>query len=192
MYGIPSKSEFFKEDTQRYFIKLPLDDTAKCDEVKNFFESIDIKFNNPTMRKKLIGDKSKHTYQALLRTPVVEDDKPAKLPYVKFKLQSLYPSNEITTGIVIQESTGGEIKPVEVSTIDEVLKYVPFRSKVKCFVTPSKLWYNNSCGESSYGIAFKVVKIFVKHPPKIKEQLKISNLHEHFNIESEDEEVESD
>ena len=72
-----------------------------------------------------------------------------------------------------------------------MLNYVPFRSKVKCFVTHSKLWYNNSCGESSYGIAFKVVKIFVKHPAKIKEQLKINNLHEHFE-ESEAEDVESD
>ena len=196
MYGIPSKSDFFKEDSQRYFIKLPLDNSSKCQEIKNFFESIDIKFSNSSMRKKLLGDKSKHTYQALVRTPVTEENKPDKLPYIKLKLQSLYPSNELTTGIIIQECTGGEIKPVDASTIDEVLKYVPFRSKVKCFVTPSKLWYNNSCGESSYGITFKVIKIFSKHPERVKEQLKITNLHEHFNAESEDEDevedVESD
>ena len=35
MYGIPSKSDFFKEDSQRYFIKLPLDDTVKSEELKN-------------------------------------------------------------------------------------------------------------------------------------------------------------
>ena len=190
MYGIPSKSDFFKEDSQRYFIKLPLDDTVKSEEIKNFFDSIDAKFGCATMRKKLIGDKSKHTYQALVRTPVTDDNKPDKMPYIKFKLQSLYPSNEITTGIVIQEHNGGEIKPVEATSIDEVLKYVPFKSKVKCFVTPSKLWYNNTCSDSSYGITFKVVKIFAKHPEKPKEQLKITNLHEHFQSEGED--VESD
>ena len=190
-YGIPSKSDLFKEDSQRYFIKLPLDDTVKSEEIKkNFFDSIDAKFGCATMRNKLIGDKSKHTYQALVRTPVTDDNKPDKMPYIKFKLQSLYPSNEITTGIVIQEHNGGEIKPVEATTIDEVLKNVPFNSKVKCFVTPSKLWYNNTCSDSYYGITFKVVKIFAKHPEKPKEQLKITNLHEH--VQSDNEDVESD
>ena len=148
-YGIPSKSDFVKEDSQRYFIKLPLDDTVKSEEIKNFFDNIDAKFGCATMRKQLIGDKSKHTYQALVRTPVTDDNKPDKMPYIKFKLQSLYPSDELTTGIVIQESAGGEIKPVDATTIDEVLNYVPFRSKVKCLVTPSKLWYTSSRGESS-------------------------------------------
>ena len=50
-YGIPSKSDLFKEDSQRYFIKLPLDDTAKSEEITNLFESIDIKFGSATMRK---------------------------------------------------------------------------------------------------------------------------------------------
>ena len=79
------------------------------------------------MRKKLLGDKSKHTYQALVRTPVTEDNKPETFPHIKFKVQILYPSNELTTGIVIQEASGGEIMPVEATTLDEVLYFVTFK-----------------------------------------------------------------
>ena len=111
--------------------------------------------------------------------------------YIKSKLQSLHPPNRLTTGIMIKESGGGKIKPVEATTIDEVLNCVTFKSKVKCFVTPSKLWYNNSCGESSYGINFANVKCFPKHPEQPQEQLNITNLHKHC-VESEDEYVERD
>ena len=34
--GVPTKSDCFKEDTQRYFIKLPLDDSEKSREVIKF------------------------------------------------------------------------------------------------------------------------------------------------------------
>ena len=66
-YGVPTKNEFFKEDTQRYFIKLPLAD-AKSEELREWLETIDKKFGNSAVKEKLLGDKSKHTYQPLLRT----------------------------------------------------------------------------------------------------------------------------
>ena len=82
------------------------------------------------------------------------------MPYVNFKLQSLYPSNEITTGVVVQEASG-EIRAVDASSIDDVVKYVPFKSKVRCFITPSNLWYHPSSNvDTSYGVVFKCVKIF--------------------------------
>ena len=81
----------------------------------------------------------------------------------------------------------GDINPVEATTIDEVCKFVPFKRKVQCFVTPSKLWYKSSCGESYYGIVFKFVKLCSKHPERVQGQLELTNLHEHFQSEGQDE-----
>ena len=178
-YGVPTKNEFFKEDTQRYFIKLPLAG-AKSEELREWLETIDKKFGNSAVKKKLLGDKSKHTYQPLLRTPVSEEGGTEKMPYVKFKLQSLYPSNEITTGVVVQEASG-EIRAVEASSIDDVVKYVPFKSKVRCFITPSKLWYHPSSNvDASYGVVFKCVKIFSKLPERNSLPLQIEDVAAQF------------
>ena len=175
-YGVPTKNDFFKEDTQRYFIKLPISDTGKTEGLAKWLKSIDKKFGSSAVKKKLLGDKSKHTYQPLLRCPVSEDGSSDKAAYVKIKLSSQYPSNEINTGIVVQESSG-VIRSVDVTTIDEVCKHVPFRSTVKCFVTPSKLWYHPSQNvDASYGIIFKCVKILVKLPEKVAGPLQIDNL----------------
>ena len=61
------------------------------------------------------------------------------------------------------QEASGEIRAVEASTIDDVVKYVPFKSKVRCFITPSKLWYHPSeTVDASSGVVFKCVKIFSK------------------------------
>ena len=134
----------------------------------------------------MLGDKAKHTYQPLLRAPGSEEEQSDKLPYVKFKLQSLYPSNEVTTGIVVQEPSE-EIRAVDASAIDDVVRWVPFRSKVKCFITPSKLWcHPGSLSEASYGIVFKRVKFFSKLPERNNSNLQIENVAAHF-AESESE-----
>ena len=185
-YGVPTKNDFFKEDTQRYFIKLPIAETGKTEAVSKWFAQIDKKFGNPAVRKKLLGDRSKHSYQPLLRTPASEDGATEKVPYVKIKLSSLYPSNEINTGIVVQESSG-EIRSVDVTTIDEVCRYVPFRSSVKCYITPSKLWYHPSSNvDASYGIIFKCVKILVKLPDKAAGPLQIDDLSTAFEDRGEE------
>jgi hypothetical protein len=79
-YGVPTKNDFFKEDTQRYFIKLPLADGGKSEELREWLEKVDKKFGNSAVRKKLLGDKSKHTYQPLLRAPVSEEGASEKCP----------------------------------------------------------------------------------------------------------------
>ena len=178
-YGVPTKNDFFKEDTQRYFMKLPLGG-EKSEGLRQWFQKIDAKLGSTAVRKGLLGDKAKHTYQPLLRAPSSEEGQSEKLPYVKFKLQSLYPSNEVTTGVVVQEPSG-EIRAVDVSAIDEVVRWVPFRSKVKCFITPSKLWcHPGSLSDASYGIVFKCVNFFSKLPERNSGSLAIENVAAHF------------
>lgn len=175
-YGIPSKSDFFKTDTQRHFIKMPLNN---CKELTTWLSEIDNKFSKATKRKELLGAKSKHVYQSLVKTPVPnEDETVKKSQYVKFKIASNYPSNNVVTSVTV--SKNGEILEPVIETIDDVLKHVPFKSTVKLFISPSKLWSINNNDSSSYGITFKVVKILCKSP-KIKVNNSISNIESYFD-----------
>ena len=79
------------------------------------------------------------------------------------------------------QEASGEIRAVEASTIDDVVKYVPFKSKVRCFITPSKLWYHPSANvDASYGVVFKCVKIFSKLPERSSLPLQIEDVAAQF------------
>ena len=59
MYGIPSKCDFYKEDWQRMFLKLPLN--QKNPEVKdltvNFLMKLDAKLSSDKLKETVLGGK---------------------------------------------------------------------------------------------------------------------------------------
>ena len=170
-YGIPTKCEFFKEDYQRQFLKIPLDSSnPEVVEFMKWLQQIDEKMNKKDMKEKIFSKKNpKCTYQTLLRVPMTEDGKPKadRLPYLKVKLTSKYPTNEITTSVVIQRPDGSKEIAPDVHTVDDVASFVRYRSKIKCVIMPSKLWIiPPSGGDAAYGISFKLVKVLVELPPE--------------------------
>ena len=177
MYGIPSKSDYFKDDVQRMFLKLPLNQNNP--EVKSlitdFLQKIDTKFGNSKVKEKIFGKKTKHVYQPLIRIPLTEDGKPNpdKHPYMKIKLMTKFPSNEITTTILSKTEEGNVVVLEGIKDIDEFAYFVRFKSKVKCMIQPSKLWMTPpTASEPMYGISFKLVKIMVDAQPlKMKEEV---------------------
>ena len=91
--------------------------------------------------------------------------KPDRLPYLKIKLMSKYPTDEITTSVVIQKPDGTKELAHDISTVDDVADFVKFKSKVKCVIMPSKLWIiPPSGGDASFGVSFKLVKVLVELP----------------------------
>ena len=76
----------------------------------------------------MLGEHSKHCYQPLITSPASDDERPA---YVNLKMQTLYPSCEIVTGVVVKNKTG-DITKVDIKTIDDVVKHVPFKARVRC------------------------------------------------------------
>ena len=171
MYGIPSKSDYYKDDFQRMFIKLPLNQEVQ--EVKwlteKFLSKIDDKFNSPEMKEKVFGKKKvKHAYQPLVRIPLTEDGKAntEKHPYMKIKLSTKYPTNDIQTSVVLQHPGGDREAISDTRFIDDFQYYVRFHAKVKCIIAPSKLWYHPSTvADPMFGITFKLVKVLVEMPP---------------------------
>ena len=107
MYGVPSKCDFYKEDYQRLFKKLPLN--TKINEIRELAEGLFKKLNDKLSSKEfkenvLGGKKVKYTYQPIVRSPVSEDGNPDpnKHPFMKIKLFTAYPSNKINTVVIEQ------------------------------------------------------------------------------------------
>ena len=172
-YGIPSRCDLFKEDWQRHFIKIPLD--GDDDYIKSFvvwLKNIDKKMNTPEIKEKIFNKKNaKCCYQPLFKVVLDDEDKivPNKPPYLKLKMATKYPSNEITTSVFINNPDDTKNLITDITTIDDVAEYIKFKSKVKCVLLPSKCWIMNPItpnGDSLYGLTFKLVKVMVTPPTK--------------------------
>ena len=133
MYGIPSKCDFYKEDYQRMFLKLPLNQNIPeiKDVAQGFLKQLDEKLSSNEFKENILGGKkTKYTYQPLVRTPVGEDGEPNsdKHPYLKIKLLTDYPSNAIRTTIVEQTADGRFLK-TDTQTLGEFEKVLPPTNK---------------------------------------------------------------
>ena len=108
MYGIPSKCDFYKEDYQRMFLKLPLNqNNPETQELTTgFLKQLDETIGSDKFKETVLGPKkaTKYTYQPIVRTPTGEDGSPNpdKHPYMKIKLSTEYPTHVIRTVVVEQ------------------------------------------------------------------------------------------
>ena len=107
MYGIPSKCDFYKEDYQRMFLKLPLNqNNPETQELTNGFLKKLETIGSDKFKETVFGTKkvTKYAYQPIVRTPTGGDGSPNpdKHPYIKIKLSTEYPTNVIRTVVVEQ------------------------------------------------------------------------------------------
>ena len=169
-YGVPTRCEFFKEDYQRHFIKVPLDSSIpEVSKLMEWIRQFDERMAKKDIKERAFSKKNpKCSYQTFLRIPMTEDGKPKpdRLPYIKIKLMSKYPSNVICTDIVTQSPDGCRQLVPDITTVDDVADFVRFRSKIRCIIMPSKLWIiPPTGGDAMYGVSFKLVKVLVELPP---------------------------
>ena len=138
MYGIPSKCDFYKEDYQRMFLKLPLNQnnpetqelTTGC--LKQLDETIgSVKFKETVLETKKA---TKYTYQPIVRTTTGGDGSPnpGKHPYMKIKLSTEYPTNVIRT-VVVEQTDDSRFLKTDTETIDDIVKYSHLQKKVKMY-----------------------------------------------------------
>jgi hypothetical protein len=167
MYGVPSKCDIYKEDYQRMFLRLPLnqENAAIKALTEGFLSEFDNKFGSRAFRETVLNSRpGKYNYQPLVRFP----EEPGRHPYIKLKLLTEYPSNMILTGVVEEKEVNGEpqrdLKP-DTQCIDNFSKYFPLRANLTCVIVPAKLWIHPANShEFNYGITFKLVKVLVKMP----------------------------
>jgi hypothetical protein len=130
---------------------------------------LDAMLSTTKFKEAFLGGKKemKYTYQPIFRTPVGEDGNPTtdKHPYIKLKLLTEFPTNEIRTAVVEQTGDKDRSLKTDTTTIDEFVKYFHLQTNLRCMIAPVKLWiHQNSPTEATYGLTFKLIKVLVKLP----------------------------
>ena len=181
-YGIPRAGEYYKEDSQRSFIKVPLNEEFSTD-VKTFkqkLEELDTIMDSDSMREKIFGSKKSAkgwVYQPLVRESMQqtiedsdsdsdgEDTKAStsaqfRPPYFKAKLKTNYESGAVET-VVYKKENGDRLKQ-KVKTLTELESLVTYRSTIRLVVMPNKLWAMKNMQGKKYGLALKITHLEVE------------------------------
>ena len=201
-YGVPKVGEFYKEDSQRLFLKIPLDQSNPTVKAfSDFIKSIDTKLSSPEFMKLLLGQKSaKYKYQPIFRLPVEDDDEDDKIkkkknygpkhPYMKLKLDYTYPDLQIKSKVFIssfdsENNKRNRNKVNDIETVDDFSKYVSWKSIIHPISQPIKLWAQSpSKTDPTYGLSFRLVQVEVEPS---KENSNILDLDEDAFLDSDNE-----
>ena len=74
-------------------------------------------------------------------------------------------ANKIKTLVVEQTDENSRFLKTDTDTITDFAKYFPLRTNLKCMIAPINIWVHpTSTNESTYGLAFKLIKVLVKLP----------------------------
>lgn len=163
-YGIPSLGEYYSDDSQRAFIKIPLD--MKNPEVVQMveeFQKVDEQLGSKEYLQKTLGKKaSKYKYQPIIRESQEDDDGNVKPAYMKLKLDTSWPDGNVKTELYKSELVDKKRvrELVSATTVTEVAKYLSYMTKYKPIFRPVKMWAQNSkMPTPEYGVVFKLLKV---------------------------------
>ena len=146
-FGVPPKSEYTKEDKQRMFIKVPIEEDS---DLYQQLLRIDDK-----MKHAVFTTHNANLVNASYDNLVKYSEKYGK-PYIKVKLHTSYPDNVILTEV--WHSGEGIKTQCQFDNIDDFALCVPFKSDIRMIVKVVKLWVVNK----QYGLTIKLKKIEVK------------------------------
>lgn len=186
-YGLPKLGDFYKNDNERNFIKIPFDpEQESCRQLETMLSSIDeyVQNNNLTLLGSMAGPQGKFLklfkYQPIVRDPpeidetAEEDEANAdkkkypdreRFKYAKFKLNVTYPEQKICTTFFIKSAdpTSTDAPREErIETASQLEEYVRWGSKIRCIVMANKFWAaksKNATGTRPYGVSFKILQM---------------------------------
>jgi hypothetical protein len=186
-YGIPRAGEYFKNDSDRTFVKMPLNNSIpEIEELVRICKEIDGHFSSEEFASKLLGKKwNKYTYQPIIRESISydndDDDENSKkklskqstlpkYPYLKLKIDTDYTSGEIKTKLYRSEMVDNKRNRIEIQdikTIDEFAHFVCFQSNFRPIVRLVKFWAQPlTKKDPAWGATFKIIKGEVEAPIK--------------------------
>jgi len=176
-YGIPKIGDYIKSDSERLYIKCPLD--LSNPEINNLYENFIVKLDNllssDEFKNKLFGKKaSKYEYNPIFKTPKIIDDDDddddnkdkksnAKPPFIKLKFKTTPEYNIKET--IFRDSNKEIIK--DINTISEVEKIICWKCEFRPMIRLSKIWAQSvGTGKSGpgYGATIIIEQIQVKPP----------------------------
>ena len=186
-YGVPRPGEFYKNDRDRSFVKIPLNESDPDVLIfANKLKEIDAYLSSPKFASKLLGKKwQKYTYVPVYRPPTVtqdddddDDDNKKKstkkpglnYPYMKLKLDTDYDSGKIKTQVYRPEIINNKRERVEVSdieSIDDFSRILCYQCKFLAIIRGVKIWAQPPAKNNPmWGVSFKMIKVEVEPPVK--------------------------
>merc|ERR1711871_1256485 len=182
-YGIPRAGEYYKEDSQRSFLKVPLDvnDETYGKDISVYhskLSELDKLMDSDKMREHIFGSKKAAkgwVYQPLVREAMQQtldnsdsdsedDSKPTtaqfRPPYIKVKLKTNYETGNIETSVFKKTEAGRQ--RAKVTTLADLEKLVTYRSVIRMVVMPNKLWAMKNMQGKRYGLALKMTHLEVE------------------------------
>jgi len=176
-YGIPTLGEFYSDDSQRSFIKVPLNpDDSDVMKMVEEFNKIDKVIGGDDFKQKSFGKKaSKYKYQPIIRESQSDDEGNIKPAYIKLKLDTTWPEGVVQTELykseLIDKKRVRELTPA--STVTDVAKMLSYMTKFKPIFRPVKMWAHNAkMAKPEYGVVFKLLK--AEYEPNINNNNNIS------------------
>ena len=168
-YGVPTLGEYYKEDKDRAFVKVPLDMTdPEVAKMVEEFTKIDEVLGAESFKKENFGKYAKkYEYQSIVRTPPTdEDEEVTRPPYMKLKLDLTWPDSNVKTEVFSSElldSGKRQRKKLEVETVTDFASHMPYMCKFRPVFRPVKMWAHQSkMKDPGYGIVFKLIKVEVE------------------------------
>ncbi|GAI96933.1 unnamed protein product, partial [marine sediment metagenome] len=162
--------EFYPEDSDRAFIKVPLDPNQDgCVELKNMLSQIDESMKKQQFRKKIFGNKlwNSYTYQPLVRQPFEDEydsddekEQNNKFDNCKIKLDIDFNTKNIMTSFFIKDTNKKTVKKVNIGKVSDLEEHLTFGSSIRMVVTTDKLWASKG-GAKHYGVTMKVLQMVI-------------------------------
>ncbi len=186
-YGVPKLGEYYTDDSQRSFVKVPLDQSVtEVKQLSDMLRKLDDKLGSTEFKEKMFGAKaSKYIYQPILRMPQEEDEDTKKdskkdygprHPYMKLKIDTSYPDNQVKSIVftsVMEGSKRVRTKVEGVKSVDDFASHVCWMSRIRPIARPVKLWAQApSKKDPTYGLTFKIAKTEVEPPAKNNSNVK--------------------
>ena len=186
-YGVPKIGEYYTDDSQRSFVKIPLDQSVtEVKQLSDLLRNLDEKLGSPEFKEKMFGSKaSKYQYQPIFRMPLEEDDNTNKdmkkdygprQPYMKLKIDTTFPDNQVKSIVFTSVMDGGKRirnKVDGIKSIDDFASHICWKSRIRPIARPVKLWAQApNKKDPTYGLTFKIAKTEVEPPSKSNSNVK--------------------
>jgi hypothetical protein len=186
-YGVPKLGEYYTDDSQRSFVKVPLDQSVpEVKQLSDMLRKLDDKLGSVEFKEKMFGTKaSKYEYQPIFRMPQEEDEDTKKdtkkdygprHPYMKLKIDTTYPDNQVKSIVftsVMEGSKRVRTKVDGVKSVDDFASHVCWMSRIRPIARPVKLWAQAANKKDpTYGLTFKIAKTEVEPPAKSNSNVK--------------------
>ena len=208
-YGVPRLGEYYKTDADRAHLRIPFD--LSIPEIAAFaskIKSIDSYLGSPECMEAMIGKKSKkYKYQPIYREGLDQSnddeesddedkqkkakDVPPRPPYMKIKLDTTWPENNIKTQVynsMLNKETNkrNRTKIENINTVDDFANVIRYLSNIRIVFRPVKYWAHAATKKDPQcGVVFKLIKIEVE--PNQSSNLMYKQIYENDNfIDSDD------